>query len=92
MSKHLLRRAKTLAEQGDDDPAGLVHLREKAALIEIELKALEITQMRLLDAMSEHPARPARSHRSPSTCARPRSTAAATRSRGTSSHKAVLGL
>ena len=58
MSKQLLRRAKTLAAQGADDEAALTRLREKAALIEIELKALEITQMRLLDAMREHAARP----------------------------------
>ena len=58
MSKQLLRRAKTLAAQGDDDGAALTRLREKAALIEIELKALEITQLRLLDAMREHGARP----------------------------------
>jgi len=58
MSKHLLRRAKTLATQVDDDPAVLTRVREKAALIEIELKALEVTQMRLLDAMRDHSARP----------------------------------
>jgi alkylation response protein AidB-like acyl-CoA dehydrogenase len=44
MTKRLIARAKALA--GDD--AGL---RERAAEIEIELKALEITQLRLLDAM-----------------------------------------
>ena len=58
MSKHLLRRAKALAMQTDDDAAALTRLREKAALIEIELKALEITQMRLLDAMREHATTP----------------------------------
>ena len=58
MSKHLLRRAKALAAQVDDDPAALTRVREQAARIEIELKALEITQMRLLDAMREHAARP----------------------------------
>ena len=58
MSKHLLRRAKALATQGDDDAAAQTRLREKAALIEIELKALEITQMRLLDAMREHATKP----------------------------------
>ncbi|HEX6704647.1 MAG TPA: acyl-CoA dehydrogenase family protein [Albitalea sp.] len=44
MTKRLIARAKALA--GDD--AGF---RERAAEIEIELKALEITQLRLLDAM-----------------------------------------
>jgi len=44
MTKRLIARAKALA--GDD--AGL---RERAAEVEIELKALEITQLRLLDAM-----------------------------------------
>jgi alkylation response protein AidB-like acyl-CoA dehydrogenase len=61
MSKQLLRRAKTLAAQaeGDDGPlAGEPRFREQAARIEIGLKALEITQMRLLDAMKQHAARP----------------------------------
>jgi alkylation response protein AidB-like acyl-CoA dehydrogenase len=44
--------------QTDDDAAAQTRLREKAGLIEIELKALEITQMRLLDAMREHATKP----------------------------------
>jgi alkylation response protein AidB-like acyl-CoA dehydrogenase len=54
MTKRLIARAKALAatvpaEQGTlaDD----LRFRERAAEIEIELKALEITQLRLLDAM-----------------------------------------
>jgi alkylation response protein AidB-like acyl-CoA dehydrogenase len=54
MTKRLIARAKALAatvpaEQGmlADD----LRFRERAAEIEIELKALEITQLRLLDAM-----------------------------------------
>jgi alkylation response protein AidB-like acyl-CoA dehydrogenase len=61
MSKELLRRAKALAAQveGDDGPlAGEPRFREQAARIEIGLKALEITQMRMLDAMKQHAARP----------------------------------
>jgi len=58
MSKHLLRRAKALAAQSQDDAAACTRWRERAALIEIELKALEITQMRLLDAMREHATKP----------------------------------
>jgi alkylation response protein AidB-like acyl-CoA dehydrogenase len=58
MSKHLLRRAKAQMTQAGDDIDDQARLREKAALIEIELKALEITQMRLLDAMRDHAAKP----------------------------------
>jgi alkylation response protein AidB-like acyl-CoA dehydrogenase len=43
MTKRLIARAKTL----DDSP----RFRERVAEVEIELKALEITQLRLLDAM-----------------------------------------
>ena len=53
MSKHLLRRAKTLAleVEGESGPlADEPRFREQAALIEIGLKALELTQMRLLSA------------------------------------------
>jgi alkylation response protein AidB-like acyl-CoA dehydrogenase len=52
MSKHLVRRAKGLVVPDD------TRLRERAALIEIGLKALEITQMRVLAAAGEHAARP----------------------------------
>ena len=61
MSKHLIRRAKTLAartDDGDASLAGKARFREQAAALEIELKALEITQMRLLDAMKEHSEKP----------------------------------
>ncbi len=61
MSKHLIRRAKSLAALTDDGDASLadrVRFREQAAALEIELKALEITQMRMLDAMKEHSDKP----------------------------------
>ena len=61
MSKQLLRRAKTLAGTVEADAGPLADdrgFREQAALIEIELKALEITQMRVLDGMREHAAKP----------------------------------
>jgi alkylation response protein AidB-like acyl-CoA dehydrogenase len=61
MSKQLLRRAKALACQVEGDTGPLseeARFREQAALIEIELKALEITQMRVLDGMREHAAKP----------------------------------
>ena len=55
MSKELVRRAKAVAAQtGADDG----RFRERAAAIEIGLKALEITQMRVLDGMREHPEKP----------------------------------
>ena len=53
MSKHLLRRAKTLAREVEGETGPLADepcFREQAALIEIGLKALELTQMRLLSA------------------------------------------
>lgn len=56
MSKLLVRRAKALAAQagtGDD-----ARFRERAALIEIGLKALELTQMRVLAAAGEHAGKP----------------------------------
>jgi len=58
MSKQLIRRAKGLVAQGDHDESARTRLLDKAALIEIELKALEITQMRVLDALREHAATP----------------------------------
>ena len=61
MSKQLLRRAKALAQQIEGDEGVLAddpHFRPQAALIEIELKALEITQMRVIDSMGEHAAKP----------------------------------
>jgi alkylation response protein AidB-like acyl-CoA dehydrogenase len=56
MSKHLVRRAKSLAATLPDGAATLAEnprFREQAAALEIELKALEITQMRVLDALKE---------------------------------------
>lgn len=56
MSKHLIRRAKVLAAQvfeGDVPLSEDPHFREKAAALEVELKALEITQMRVLAAMKQ---------------------------------------
>ncbi len=60
MTKRLIARAKALAAgvpAGDSLGAGTLaddpRFRERAAGIEIELKALEITQLRLLDAMRE---------------------------------------
>jgi len=53
MSKHLVRRAKTLAREVEGESGPLAdepRFREQAALIEIGLKALELTQMRLLSA------------------------------------------
>jgi alkylation response protein AidB-like acyl-CoA dehydrogenase len=61
MSKHLIRRAKTIAaqiEDGDRPLSETARFREKAGALEIELKALEITQMRVLDAMTEHSDKP----------------------------------
>jgi pimeloyl-CoA dehydrogenase large subunit len=61
MSKHLIRRAKALAAtigEGDDTLAEDRRFRERSAAIEIELKALEITQMRVLDAANEHGDKP----------------------------------
>jgi alkylation response protein AidB-like acyl-CoA dehydrogenase len=52
MSKHLVRRAKALAAPED------LRFRERAAAIEIGLKALEITQMRLLDGLREQGDKP----------------------------------
>ncbi|MGH8444083.1 MAG: acyl-CoA dehydrogenase family protein [Solimonas sp.] len=61
MSKYLLRRAKRIAAEvrdGDatlaDDPA----FRRRCAEIEVELRALEVTQMRVLAAMGEHAEKP----------------------------------
>jgi alkylation response protein AidB-like acyl-CoA dehydrogenase len=61
MTKHLIRRAKTLAEQIDDCGRPLAEserFREQAAEIEIELKALEITQLRMLDSLKQESERP----------------------------------
>jgi len=61
MSKYLIRRAKRIAAEvadGDgvlaDDPG----FRRRCAEIEVELKALEVTQMRVLAAMGEHSEKP----------------------------------
>jgi alkylation response protein AidB-like acyl-CoA dehydrogenase len=54
MTKRLVARAKALAASVPGDHGSLAEdarFREQAAAIEIELKALEITQLRLLDAM-----------------------------------------
>jgi alkylation response protein AidB-like acyl-CoA dehydrogenase len=54
MTKRLIARAKTLAATVPAEHGPLANdarFRERAAAIEIELKALEITQLRLLDAM-----------------------------------------
>ena len=48
MTKHILRRMKTLdSELGADDAAA-----KKAAALEAELKILEITQLRVLDGQA----------------------------------------
>lgn len=62
MSRHILRRARTLAQQriasgGEclaDDPV----FRQAAAALEIELHALEITQMRLIAEADAHSGTP----------------------------------
>jgi alkylation response protein AidB-like acyl-CoA dehydrogenase len=54
MTKRLIARAKALAASVPAEHGFLAddaRFREQAAAIEIELKALEITQLRLLDAM-----------------------------------------
>jgi alkylation response protein AidB-like acyl-CoA dehydrogenase len=54
MTKRLIARAKALAAQAPGESGSLAdepRFRERAAALEIELKALEITQLRLLDAM-----------------------------------------
>lgn len=56
MSKQLIRRAKTLAAHvfdGDQPLSEEPRFREQAAALEVELKALEITQMRVLAAMGQ---------------------------------------
>lgn len=61
MSKHLIRRAKSLAESLTEHGKPLSEsdrFRDKAAALEIELKALEITQMRVLAEMKEHSDKP----------------------------------
>ncbi|NRF72003.1 acyl-CoA dehydrogenase family protein [Aquincola sp. S2] len=57
MTKRLIARAKALAASVPAEHGTLAdqaRFREQAAAIEIELKALEITQLRLLDAMREN--------------------------------------
>ena len=56
MSKQLIRRAKLLARTRDADAEA--RFLEQAALVEIGLKALEVTQMRLLDAARQGEGRP----------------------------------
>ncbi len=61
MSKYLIRRAKRIAAQvydGDRPLSEDPEFRRRCAEIEIELKALEITQMRVLAAMGEHAEKP----------------------------------
>jgi alkylation response protein AidB-like acyl-CoA dehydrogenase len=56
MTKRLIARAKSLAAEVRGEHGALAdepRFREQAAAIEIELKALEITQLRLLDAMRQ---------------------------------------
>lgn len=61
MSKYLIRRARQIAQEvydGDlrlaDDPG----FQRRCAEIEVELRALEVTQMRVLAAMREHAEKP----------------------------------
>lgn len=57
LSKHRVRFAKGLMQQvadGDKTLADNVRLREKVAMIEIELKAIEITQMRVVSDMEKN--------------------------------------
>ncbi|MDB5972459.1 MAG: pimeloyl-CoA dehydrogenase, large subunit [Hydrocarboniphaga sp.] len=61
MSKYLIRRAKQIAAQVQDGDRTLAEdagFRRRCAEIEVELKALEITQMRVLAAMGEHAEKP----------------------------------
>lgn len=62
MSKHLIRRAKKIAATIEVDEGRSLgddaEFRLRAAEIEVELKALEITQMRVLAAMKEHSEKP----------------------------------
>lgn len=61
MSKYLLRRARQIAAEvpaGDGTLAEDPVFRRRAAEIEVELKALEVTQMRVLAAMQEHSEKP----------------------------------
>ncbi|HMC15962.1 MAG TPA: acyl-CoA dehydrogenase family protein [Albitalea sp.] len=56
MTKRLIARAKSIAAEVVGEHGALAdepRFREQAAAIEIELKALELTQLRLLDAMRQ---------------------------------------
>jgi alkylation response protein AidB-like acyl-CoA dehydrogenase len=61
MSKYLLRRARRIAgevQSGAGTLADDTHFRRRAVEIEIELRALEVTQMRVLASMQEHSDKP----------------------------------
>lgn len=61
MSKYILRRARQLAAEtpeGDGVLADDPDFRRRCAEIEIELRALEMTQLRVLAAMREHSEKP----------------------------------
>jgi alkylation response protein AidB-like acyl-CoA dehydrogenase len=61
MSKYLLRRARQIAAEvpaGEGSLAQDPVFRRRAAEIEVELKALEVTQMRVLAAMQAHSEKP----------------------------------
>ncbi len=61
MSKYLLQRARRIAAEvpsGDGTLAEDAGFRRSAAEIEVELKALEVTQMRVLAGMQSHSDKP----------------------------------
>ncbi len=61
MSKYLLRRARRIAEEVQDGEGRLADdpgFQRRCAEIEVELRALEVTQMRVLAAMREHSEKP----------------------------------
>ncbi len=61
MSKYLLRRALRIAgevQSGTGTLADDTHFRRRAVEIEIELRALEVTQLRVLASIKEHSDKP----------------------------------
>jgi alkylation response protein AidB-like acyl-CoA dehydrogenase len=61
MSRYLLRRARRIAAEvpsGEGTLADDAGFRRRAAEIEVELQALEVTQMRVLAGMREHSDKP----------------------------------